>query len=101
MAGATISENAANGFACGSIRTFYGAESSAGRRQFEQGHFRPDVEADANQMAESAADIHRAATRERELALSVAPVPHRKQRRRQEGRPALTAVRMARKDPAA
>ena len=52
------------------------------------------------QMAEAAADVHRASAVERELAPCVAPVSNRKERRRKERRLALAPVRMSGEDPA-
>src|SRR5688572_2046407 len=73
---------------------------ASGACQFESGDLRADVEAHANQMAEAAVDVETTTAGEREFARHVAAVAHRQQRRRQERRLALAAVRVAREDPA-
>jgi len=49
--------------------------------QFEERHFGPGVEADAPDVADSAADVHVAIAREPELTSRITLVPNRKFRR--------------------
>src|SRR5262245_26289903 len=67
--------------------------------QLKHGDFRPHVEPDATQVAESSINVEPAAVGEIELPASVAWVTHRKQRWREKRRLTLTAVRVARQNP--
>ena len=59
------------------------------------------VEASADQVPHATADVERAVRIHRHLALCIAPILHRQERRRQKWRFALAAVGMTRKHPAA
>ena len=62
--------------------------------QAERRDFRPHVEADAEQVAKGAVDVHAPAVAQVYRARHVALVFHRHSERRQEGQPALAAVRV-------
>src|SRR5437660_5834291 len=75
------------------------ATSPSSHDQPKDRNLRPAVETDGKQVSQAAADVEPATVIEVELAGGVAAIFHGQERRRQKGRLALTAVRVAREDP--
>src|SRR5205814_5477804 len=69
------------------------------RSELEHGHFRANVEANLQQMADAATDVEPSISAQDELTARVPPIADRQQRRRQKWRLALPAVGVSRQDP--